>query len=246
MKKLFLIISAFVALNAYSLTQAQSFLPNRNGLENTFNIASDTSIGTGFLIKNNNQEFLITARHLFRKKIKNNEEVLITVCLNNVNKVFKVKIYLHQNPNIDIAVLKIPQSISQFPSLLLKGGDSYFLAQECLFFGYPLNSLGSITKEGKKIPLVKRAIISAIYDENGIDYLLLDGHNNPGFSGGPLLTYSHQMENQYIIGVITAYYPQPHKIKLNDTIPPITFNENSGIIVAFPSQYILEILESIH
>jgi hypothetical protein len=37
------------------------------------------------------------------------------------------------------------------------------------------------------VPLIKKAIISATVHEHGATVLLLDGHNNPGFSGGPIV-----------------------------------------------------------
>ena len=65
------------------------------------------------------------------------------------------------------------------------------LGQDVLFLGFPYglaNELGELNNYFP-VPLVKKGIVSALQFEEA-RVLLLDGHNNPGFSGGPVVYQS--------------------------------------------------------
>lgn len=66
--------------------------------------------------------------------------------------------------------------------------DSFFTTAnlDVSFLGFPLGNLGTVFL-GIKFPLVKKAVVSGWVKHNGIELLLLDGHNNLGFSGGPVV-----------------------------------------------------------
>ncbi len=110
----------------------------------------------------------------------------------------------------------------------------------------PLFSLGTQTEIGK-IPFVKKAIISAFHEENKVRIMLLDGHNNPGFSGGPVITYSEKMDKQFIVAIISGYINQPQSVNVTygTVTNPLLINENSGIIISYTSGYIKEIINKV-
>jgi hypothetical protein len=126
---------------------------------------------------------------------------------------------------------------------ILQGGislDTSFSTPgaEVFFYGFPLGNLGTEAL-GIKFPLVKKAIISGWVKNKGLDVLVLDGHNNLGFSGGPVVRYDTQSKKMNIIGVISGYVPEPINVKhKGDTL---LVNENSGIIVCYGMHYIEEI-----
>jgi S1-C subfamily serine protease len=233
----------------FSGLYAQSpLLPNRSILTSTFNIFTDTSSGTCFTVSDNNHEYIVTAKHLFRRKTQHADSVTVKINVNKIETSFKAIVYFHPNVSVDLAVLKLNKKISQDKSLPIKDGPKYYLGQECLFLGYPLFNLGSETQTDK-IPFVKKAIISAFYEDKGINFLLLDGHNNPGFSGGPVITTSG--EDQFIVGVISGFINERKSMQIrpdrrNDSLQySLTISENSGIIIAYPTKYITETITSI-
>jgi S1-C subfamily serine protease len=243
----FVLIFSFIKIFAQGPTQ--KLLPSRNALSTTFNLFTDTLSGTCFAITDTTKEYIITAKHLFKRKTKSGDSVLVKINVNNIESLFKAIIFFHTNPLVDIAVLKLPLKVSQTDALPFKD-SGHFFGQDCFFLGYPLFNIGTIT-QNQKIAFIKRAIVSALYKENGINILLLDGHNNPGFSGGPIITYNNKMEDQFIIGIVSGYINQPQdaELKLSKTVSKqksIRINENSGIIIAYPSEYIKEILAIIH
>ena len=87
---------------------------------------------------------------------------------------------------------------------------------------------------GFPIPFVKKAIVSAI--NNPVIYL--DGHNNPGFSGGPLVFWDYAEKRRKIMGVISGYYP--HRI------PGTDYPENSGIGIAYNIQYAKDLINTVY
>ena len=62
------------------------------------------------------------------------------------------------------------------------------LSQDVYFLGFPydLTNDGGTINRNFPIPLIKKGILSAI-QVGEVKTLLLDGHNNPGFSGGPVV-----------------------------------------------------------
>ena len=250
MKKSVIIIVILLFINPFIYSQiiipTQSLLPNRTILESTFNIFYSSVNGTAFIINGTKGQYLVTAKHIFGNAVKPDTFVDILIKGGKIEKKLSCKVYYHDNPHVDIAVLKLDTAIILGETLLLGKRSSYYLAQECLFLGYPLLNLGTKTDIGK-VPFIKRAIISAFHEENKVNLMLLDGHNNPGFSGGPVITYSESMDKQFIIGIISGYIPQPQSVNVTyGTVKnQLLINENSGIIISYPSEYIEEILNKI-
>lgn len=86
----------------------------------------------------------------------------------------------------DVAVFRLRRPITPNHPLPLSVDDMVF-GQDCYFLGFPLGLTFDIG-EFEYFPLVKRATVSAKNHRiNGRPILLLDGWNNPGFSGGPVV-----------------------------------------------------------
>ena len=92
------------------------------------------------------------------------------------------------------------------------------LGDEGFFMGFPYGLSTSDrgnTNAGFPLPLLKKAVFSGNSLMNDIYVLLLDGHNNPGFSGGPVLFKDRLKsgDNKYhLIGVISAYVNQKNEM----------------------------------
>jgi hypothetical protein len=97
--------------------------------------------------------------------------------------------------------------------------------------------------KGFPFPLVKKCVFSGNYNEKGVQMFFLDGNNNPGFSGGPVFFKNREKSDDkrlYLAAIVSAYVNQK-----NQMITPIgtfDYTENSGIILAFSSSHIKEIL----
>jgi hypothetical protein len=109
--------------------------------------------------------------------------------------------------------------------------------------GFPFG-LNTKDNSGFPYPLIKKATFSGSAIENGIHIMLLDGHNNPGFSGGPVIfidRYTTSKNKWFISGVISAYVNQK-----NQMITPfgtMNYDENAGVIIVIGAKHIISIIE---
>jgi hypothetical protein len=90
-----------------------------------------------------------------------------------------------------------------------------------------------LTNNNYPIPFVKAGIVSS-WSETSLPSRLIycDGYNNPGFSGGPLITISLEGAVN-IIGVISGYRYDTDKVYLNGQDTGLTYRGNTGIIIAY-------------
>jgi hypothetical protein len=114
----------------------------------------------------------------------------------------------------------------------------------------------TFANQGVAAPLIKHAYLSAnvscsaLYpDETKDDLLiLLDGLNNPGFSGGPVVAPDMfspftNFRAQKLIGVISGYRNDNIPLNVNgQRINNASVAANSGIIIAIPFPRVTELI----
>ena len=148
----------------------------------------------------------------------------------------------------DIAVLA-PENILTPLHELVYGRGSFFYSQDIYFLGFPYGYQGFIPPEannGLPLPVAKKGIISDIGSPaRGHRRLLLDGHNNPGFSGGPVV-YELQDGSRRtgVCGVISGYQIAPEEVVMKDTGFPtgMVLRANTGIVIATEMTVAIEII----
>jgi hypothetical protein len=237
--------------------QYDKALPIVQAMSNTYNIYGDKLTGTCFMVTKNKEQYFVTAAHLFESSHKSGEEVSLQLVVQNEPQTYQARIYYHPDRKVDVAVLKLSETISQnaaIPDELMKYKDTIqkvfkgngfstdsmivSIGMETYFLGFPLGNLGTEIF-GIKYPLLKKAIVSGYVKHNGVDVLLLDGHNNLGFSGGPVVGYDETSKQMRIVGVISGYLPEPINVLQKNSTALV--EENSGIIVCYDLHYIAEI-----
>lgn len=115
-------------------------------LQRIFYIKYGNNTGICFLVSIDSNDYLITARHLF-PNVSHKTKVAIEILRNDSWVKFDPILLVHDNPNIDIAVLNL-KSNDQKENYFDIGSKNYFLSQECFFLGYPFG-LKMDDKEGK-------------------------------------------------------------------------------------------------
>jgi hypothetical protein len=143
----------------------------------------------------------------------------------------------------DIAALRINHEfpVQHLPCELSMNGVTY--GQDVYFLGYPYDMKGNLLLHyGSDLPFVKKATISCL-DKN---IIYLDGHNNPGFSGGPVVFNPHNKPNEVkIAGVISGYRFNEEPIYINqEKTPHITYKYNTGIIIAYKIEQIVDVIKN--
>jgi len=238
---------------------AQSAQPTNNILFRTLMIKSKIEAGTMFPIEVDNREYWLTAKHILtgRKSGPAGEITAKTFTLDVLDPIgeaikwnqteFKI---IDPGKDIDIVVLvpNIKLQTVDIPSL--KVSSSMGMGQECSFLGFPFANTWTATfsdSQKYKMPFIKHCYVSGIIRQATAAVLVLDGINNPGFSGGPVLYRTGP--DQVVLGVISSYHHEPgevHSIEVPDvpTAAQAPCNKkptkkkdvvdlNTGIILAF-------------
>lgn len=235
MKAILILLSCFYSQVLWSQTDGNIYKPGllciADVMRNTFMMVTDSGQATCFLAAQNSNQLLITAKHVFKKADYKLHQVHIKVNIQNKWKEFSAKIYWPPDTLVDIAVMKIEESIELVTPLEIAGPSDCSVGKDCAFFGFPYGVFYS-KAAAEKVPFAKRAMISALYKE----IVFLDGINNPGFSGGPVVLWSDNAQRPKLFGVISGYYPQTNKLKLTTSKHErsVDYQENSGIIYCYP------------
>lgn len=195
--------------------------------------------GTAFTLDVGEKQYLVTAKHLVGN-LKGSAQ--IDLFSNGTWKPFRVKVVGHAEGAIDISVLAPGKRLTPegFPLEATAGGLIY--AQDAYFLGYPYDLLTewNMRPGGHPMPLVKKAIVSAV----DAHQILLDGHNNPGFSGGPVVFSTPGNRDWKVAAVISNFRFVDQPILRFGKKTDYFYEYNTGIIMAYQISYAKEIIES--
>jgi S1-C subfamily serine protease len=212
-------------------------------LERTFCVKFGQGTGTCFTIDVDNRQYIVTARHVL-DGIRETDTILIQH--DKQWESLPVTLVGVGPGDIDIAVVTASLQLSPAQPLVLSA-DRLFLSQDIYFLGFPYGlkiEVGPEMNASFPLPLVKKGIVSGFVFENGrSSQLLLDGHNNPGFSGGPVFYSPFGGIEAGVAGVISGYRREWESVYLQDQKTPLNFHYNTGIIIAWSVRHVLEIIK---
>lgn len=214
-----------------------------NVLQRTFQISFGESRGTCFTVDDNNRQYIVTARHLVGAIEKS---ATIRIKRENVWKDYPVNLVGHCTGKIDISVLAAERQLS--PEYHLTANTHGLeLAQDVYFLGFPYDWASEVGEINRDFPFIKKALLSAVKssDPNSKDDILyLDGHNNPGFSGGPVVfSRRQQPADQFsVAGVISGYKSSMEPVYFEKKVSPLEYEHNTGIIVAYSIRHAMDLI----
>lgn len=201
-------------------------------------ISYRSAFGTCFTLEVDGKQYIISANHVL-KDFPNEDSV--EIFHERQWKPIKLKL-IGSNPEADIAVFSASQLVSCCSSLEI-GEISY--GQEVYFLGFPHGwsmHLGELNND-YPFPFVKRAILSNMPEHNSkIKIFYLDGHNNPGFSGGPVVFYNAMSDRFRIVSVISGYLNESVLILKDNQPSEYSLNSNSGIIETHGIEHALQLI----
>ena len=220
-------------------------------LDAVFRFQYGNRAGTCFALEADGRQYIITARHLVQG-IRDHDSV--RVFLGQRWQEIKVKAIFPRNPKTDIVALFSNRNVA--PRRGISTAEAALpIGQELYFLGFPFGLSTQIDEPlARPIPFVNRAFLSAVDSRFGAgNVLYLDGHNNPGFSGGPVIARSHdEKQPLQIVGVLSAYRVQLNRETITEKTDTYSgaiekksrrfVQENSGILVAY---HISEIIKAI-
>ena len=223
---------------AACLNSSAAALVPSNILQRVFALRVGSEQATGFTIEVDDRQYLITAKH-----VVSSSPTAIDILHNNKWVSLPITSLVVEPQGIDIAVLVLSQQLSSLLPIQIGMKDSY-LSQEVFFVGFPygLSIDGHALNAGFPLPLVKHGIIAAFGNGRGEPFLV-DGINNPGFSGGPVVR-SENPKNPTIIGVVSGYKAVRESVyKEKAKTDDLTVQANTGLLVAFDIEYAIEAIK---
>ena len=203
-----------------------------NIIERTYLIRYGSGTGTAFTLDLDSKQYLVTAQHVL-KGIK--DEDVIEIFHEGTWKRLRVNLCGIARDDIDIVVVSPEVQLSPpfelEPTLggIIFGQDVYFLG-----FPYGLKSEYENLFRNFPVPLVKKGCLSAIIGKpTDRQIILIDGFNNPGFSGGPVVfrNPANPTSPLKVLGVISGYRFSTDPTYFEDDKAPFTVRSNTGIII---------------
>ena len=221
-----------------------------NVLLRVFRFESGDRAGTAFTVEVDRQQYVITARHNLPKPEVN---VDVKLFLDSAWRSFKARAIYPDKTSVDIVALDVGQKVTvDFP--LEPTSKDAILGQQVYFVGYPwgLGSRGGLPVGVAEFPFVKSGVLSAM-DSRQQDSIIfyVDGDNNPGFSGGPIV-FRHSKSGEYqVAAVVQGYHNEAFPVlKEKDLQNPkakayegLYVRGNSGIVVGYSIKHIVDAIQ---
>jgi hypothetical protein len=209
-----------------------------NFIHRTLRIRCGESVGTAFTIDVDSRQYLVTARHVVQAF---NSGVGLELFGNGTWTTADTQLVSHGPDQVDVSVFAPSKPLSP-PGLAVQASSAGLAyGQEVFFLGFPYDLLGNVVfdPEGYHLPFVKRATISCFAG----NVYFLDGHNNPGFSAGPVLFGPVGAPPTNVAAVISGYKSVQEPVYHQDDATPLSFKYNTGIMVAYKIETALALIE---
>jgi Trypsin-like peptidase domain len=196
--------------------------------------------GTAFTIEVDERQYLITARHV----LPDTPTVTFSVEIGDqpLHWLKDVKPLDTVHPNADVAVLPLAGLLTPtYPIVPSTAG--VIVSQDVYFLGYPAG-LPNYSPPAERVAFVKKGILSAFHTTpQGVQLLYVDGFNNSGFSGGPVVFYRAGTETPpygdlHVGAIISARVRSEEENGLESVA------WNSGILVATDIAHAVDAIRS--
>jgi hypothetical protein len=199
--------------------------------------------GTAFTVDYQGKMFIVTARHVVAGLPES--KATIQVWQEDQWKDYHtIRTIFPASSDVDIAVFETEEKVVgpyQVTSGWETGGVT--MGQQVWFLGYPYG-ISSRFSGGKRAPFIKKGTMSAI-DGTRPDAVVIyiDGFNNPGFSGGPIVYWNFSTHSYGILGVVKGYQEETAKVLINGQHVDTQLLVNSGILVAYSVAHAMKAIE---
>jgi hypothetical protein len=154
---------------------------------------------------------------------------------------------LPASADVDIALFETEEKIARpFQIAASTQDDSVTLGQQVWFLGYPFGDTALTSRaENQILPFVKRGTISAINGSKPDAVVMyIDGFNNPGFSGGPIIYWEFTKHAYRILGVVQGFRSDTAKLLVNGQQLDTNVIVNSGILTAYSIKHAINAIEA--
>ena len=238
--------AAIIWLGFSSAAFAQDAVPGEI-LTRTKLIRVGNGGGTAFAVDYQGKMYLVTAKHVVAE-LPNDKPTLQIWHSSNWENVQFVRTLFPTSSDVDIAVLETDSAVPASFSVLNEAdeGEGPTLGQQVWFLGYPFGDISMTSRfQSEQIPFIKRGTLSAINgsDPNAV-VIYVDGFNNPGFSGGPIVYWDFRKRAYRIMGVVKGYRTDRAKVEVNGQQLDSNVLINSGILIGYSIKHAVEAIKN--
>ena len=212
-----------------------------NVIQRTFHIKYNGSTGTSFVIDIDNRQYFVTAKHVIENL---HGTAIIEVFFNSEWQQVEATLVGHSQHS-DISVMSIPSLKNGSDNVIAESANIIY-GQDIYFLGFPYGIQSDVGELNSNLPmpLVKKGIVSNFLFESPRKVLLLDGHNNPGFSGGPVI-YRNVYDNSLrIAAIISGFRYEIINAEHQNNVIDIQVKTNTGIIISYGIEAAIELIKA--
>jgi hypothetical protein len=215
-----LLISGFLSVGVL----AQPAMPTTNILTRISMVQSQFGRATIFSIDVDQREYWITAKHVLSGRehppygaitAKSVEVQILSPNAAGEQWIPEKFSVIDPGDDIDIVVLAAAATLLSNPvPSLPTGSANLVLGGDCEFLGFPYGGgwRAGVGAQSFWMPFVKHCTVSAFTsgEPNSPKIWVLDGINNSGFSGGPVVFGTGAQ--QQVFAVVSGYYTEPVEV----------------------------------
>jgi len=239
--------AAFLACCLAIPARAQDGVPIEM-LDRTLLIRHDDAVGTAFEIERRHKKYLVTARHVVAS-LPTTNAMLQVMRYDKWVDYKTVRTLFPKSPSVDIAVFETtePADAPYYVAPAEKGVGGATFGENVWFLGFPYG-IGTHIPSGSGgvfYPFIKHGILSAIDSSDpNASITFIDGHNNPGFSGGPVLYVDLSDRKYKILSVVSSYRLEATQTAVDGKVVDSPLLANSGIIQTYSIRYALDAIDA--
>ena len=205
-------------------------IPN-HVFERVFRIFHEGRTVTGYVLDIERSQYFVSAAHVFEGALSIKE---LSIFHGSKWKTMPVEVVFNSHEIGDTIVFRLAHKIIN--SRPIDFSSNFVLGAWAYFLGFPLSFGSECSKINNDypIPFIKGGLISNFYtSKEGLVEIYLDGHNNKGFSGGPVVFENPKKKLDFrIIGTVSGYYTE--STIHNETKDEMKdYQTNAGIVEAF-------------
>ena len=237
------LICLFISVLTFSgRVAAQDAVPQEI-MERTFLIRWGNSAGTAFTIDYQGRLYVVTAKHVVSGDPPTAEGVPLRDAVLQIKHndqwvdLKTIRTLYSASKDADIAVFETDQRTLVPYEIQPAGEDGgVTFGQQVWFIGYPFG-LGT-DLSGRLLPFLKRGTMSALDKSNpNAVVFYIDGFNNHGFSGGPIIFWDFKLHRYFILGVVHGFRPENAETDVNGQRVATKVLVNSGILVGYSIEH---------
>lgn len=212
-----------------------------NALQRVFHVSFNGNSASAFVLDIDNRQYLVTASHLIGQTAAG--EINLEIMHNEAWHIMPATIVGNAPFGADIAVLALRRLLAT-RDLVLPIAEDFSAGQEVYFLGFPHGKYMHLGAMNNYWPtaFIKRGIISAFNTGGKPSIVYLDGINNPGFSGGPVVTVRPGTQSFEVVSVVATYLAVSEKVLRNGAPDQdLEIDVNTGIIETYSVMHAREL-----